>query len=62
MPGSNSLRTEELPEHHRRVIEERRIEVQRQRRWIDEQNRRTADVQIQLDIIDAARRRATPIL
>ena len=62
MASSNTLRPEELPEHHRRAIEERRIEIQRQRRWIDEQYRRTADVQIQLDIIHAARRRVTPIL
>jgi hypothetical protein len=62
MAGSNALRTEELQEQHRRVIEEERIEIQRQRRWIDEQNRRTADVQTQLDIVHAASRRATPIL
>ena len=61
MAGSSTLRTDELQEHHRRIIEEARIENQRQRRWIEEQHRRTADVQILLDIINASRR-ATPIL
>jgi hypothetical protein len=62
MAGSTPLRTEELQEHHQRIIEEARIEIQRQRRWIEEQHRRTADVQTMLDIISAASRRATPIL
>ena len=62
MAGSTPLRTEELQEHHRRIIEERRIEIHRERRWIDEQYRRTADVQTQIDLINAASRRATPIL
>jgi hypothetical protein len=62
MAGSSTLPTDELQEHHRRIIEEARIENQRQRRWIEEQHRRTADVQTLLDIITAASRRATPIL
>jgi hypothetical protein len=62
MAGPSRLRTEELQEHHRRIIEERRIEIQKERRWIDEQYRRTADVQTQIDLINAASRRATPIL
>jgi hypothetical protein len=62
MAGPSMLRAEDLQEHHRRIIEERRIEIQRERRWIDEQFRRTADVQSQLDLINAASRRATPIL
>jgi hypothetical protein len=62
MAGPSILNTEDLQEHHRRIIEERRIEIQRERRWIDEQFRRTADVQTQLDLINAASRRATPIL
>jgi len=62
MAGSSTPRTEELREHQRRSIEERRIEMQTERRWIDEQNRRTADVQTQIDLINATSRRATPIL
>jgi hypothetical protein len=62
MAGPSALRTQELQEHHRRIIEERRIEIQRERRWIDEQHRRTADVLTLLDLINAASRRATPIL
>jgi hypothetical protein len=62
MASPTTRRTEELQEHHRRIIEERRIEIQRERRWIDEQYQRTADVQTQLDLITAASRRATPIL
>jgi hypothetical protein len=62
MAGSSTPRTEELREHQRRIIEERRIEMQTERRWIDEQNRRTADVQTQIDLINATSRRATPIL
>ena len=61
MAGPSILDTEDLQENHRRIIEERRIEIQRERRWIDEQFRRTADVQTQLDLINAASRRATPI-
>jgi len=62
MAGSSTPRTEELREHQRRIIEERRIEMQTERRWIDEQNRRTADVQTQIDLINATSRRGTPIL
>ena len=62
MAAPGTLSIEERQEHHPRSIEERRIEIQRERRWIDEQYQRTADVQTQLDLINAASRRATPIL
>jgi hypothetical protein len=61
MADPSTLRPEELQEHHRRIIEAKRIELQRERGWIDEQFRRTTDVQIQLDLINAASRRVTPI-
>jgi hypothetical protein len=60
MSGAKTL-SEKLDEH-RQLIEEQHIEIQRQRRQLEVQFRRTADVQAALDLINATLRRTAPNL
>jgi hypothetical protein len=60
MSGTSTLRAQ--LEEHLRLIEEQRIEINRQRRQIEVQFRRTADIQAALDVINATLQRAAPIL
>ena len=60
MSGAKTL-SERLDEH-RRLIEEQQVEIQRQRRQLEVQFRRTADVQAALDLINATLRRTVPTL
>jgi hypothetical protein len=58
--AGTSTRHAQLQEH-RRVIDEQRIHLRRQQRQIDLQVRRTADVQAELDVVNAtANGRAYP--